>query len=149
MTPRLIPREGILTPDFILSILQSTVLNPVLTGSLLAALKNMPRERIFQWSQTLRIDLLSPTTIKTLKYLLIIGAARQANKVLSSLVVNNWERTTNWDWKNEVALVTGGAGGIGYHVAVGLARRGITVAIVDVQEPRAAFRKFLITSQAK
>lgn len=140
MAPRIIPREGIFTGDFGLAVLQSTVLNPVLTGILLTALKNLSRETILRWSQTLRVDLLSPTTVKTLKYLLIIGAARQANKVLSSLVLNNWERTT-WDWKNEVALVTGGSGGIGYHVAVGLASHGITVAVVDVQEPRAPLRE--------
>lgn len=139
MAPRVIPREGIFTADFGLSVLQSTVLNPVLTGSLLGALRYLPRETLLRWSQTLRIDLLSPTTVKTLKYLLIIGAARQANKVLSSLVLNNWERTT-WDWKNEVAVVTGGSGGIGYHVAVGLAKHGITVAVVDVQEPKAPLR---------
>lgn len=140
MAPRLIPREGIFTPNYALSVLQSTVLNPVLTGSLLLALRNLPRETVLRWSQTLRVDLLAPGTLKTLKYLLIIGAVRQANKVLSSLVLNNWE-SASWDWKNEIALVTGGAGGIGYHVAVGLARHGITVAVVDVQEPRAALRK--------
>jgi all-trans-retinol dehydrogenase (NAD+) len=140
MSPRLIPREGIFTPDFGISVLQSTLLNPVLTGPLLLALKNLPRETLLRWSQTLRVDLLSPTTVKTLKYLLIIGAARQANKLLSSLVLNNWERTT-WDWKNEVALVTGGAGGIGYHVATGLAKAGITVAVVDMQEPRHPLRE--------
>ena len=127
------------TPDFLLSIIQSTALNPVLTGVLLAVVKKLPRETIIRWSQTLHVDLLSPRILQALKYLLIIGAARQANKVLSSLVLNNWERTT-WDWKKEVALVTGGSSGIGYHVAVGLAKHGITVAVVDVQEPRAALR---------
>jgi all-trans-retinol dehydrogenase (NAD+) len=140
MAPRLIPREGIFTPDFALSIFQSTALNPVLAVSLLTALQNLPRETVIRWSNTLRLNLLSPRTLKTLKYLLIIGAVRQANKLLSSLVLNNWTSTT-WDWKNEVALVTGGASGIGYHTAIGLAKHGITVAIVDVQEPQAALRE--------
>jgi all-trans-retinol dehydrogenase (NAD+) len=140
MAPRLIPREGIFTTDYALTVFQSTVLNPVLTGSLLVALRNLPAETLLRWSRTLRVDLLAPQTLKTLKYLLIIGAARQANKVLSSLVLNNWERTT-WDWKNEVALVTGGSSGIGYHVAVGLAKHGVTVAVVDVQEPKGSLRK--------
>ena len=140
MAPRIVPREGIFTSDFFLSIFQSTALNPLLTGSLSAALKYLPRETIIHCSQTLHVDLLSPRTLQTLKYLLIIGAVRQANKALSSLALNNWERTT-WDWKNEVALVTGGASGIGYHVAVGLAKHGVTVAIVDIQEPRTTLRK--------
>lgn len=140
MAPRLVPREGVFTSEFALSVFQATALNPVLTGSLLTILRNLPRETVLRWSQILRLDLLSPRTLKTLRYLLIVGAARQVNKALSSLVVNNWT-SDSWDWKNEVAVVTGGAGGIGYHTAVGLAKHGITVAVVDVQEPRAALRE--------
>jgi 3-oxoacyl-ACP reductase-like protein len=53
---------------------------------------------------------------------------------LDDRVMNNWAADDGWDWKKEVVVVTGGADGIGKSVVLQLAERGITVAVLDVQE---------------
>lgn len=49
--------------------------------------------------------------------------------------VNNWVRkadTGRWDWPKEIAVITGGAAGIGLLVVKGLIARGVRVAVLDV-----------------
>lgn len=57
------------------------------------------------------------------------------NKILNSWSLNNWRLTADDRWKREreVAVVTGGCGGIGKDLVLGLIRRGVKVAIFDVQ----------------
>lgn len=46
-------------------------------------------------------------------------------------VMNNWSKD-QYDWKKEIVLITGGAGGIGGGVVKCLAERGIKVVVLDV-----------------
>lgn len=57
------------------------------------------------------------------------------NKFLNSWALNSWRLTADgrWKWDSEVAVVTGGCGGIGKELVLGLVRRGVKVAIFDVQ----------------
>jgi all-trans-retinol dehydrogenase (NAD+) len=58
------------------------------------------------------------------------------NRVLSEWAENNWIFSSNSntrDWKNEVAVVTGGSGGIGALVVKKLVSHGIRVAVLDVE----------------
>jgi all-trans-retinol dehydrogenase (NAD+) len=59
------------------------------------------------------------------------------NRILNHLARNNWllAKKNTWDWPHEVAVVTGGAGGIGANIVKGLAARGVKVAVVDIVEP--------------
>jgi len=45
--------------------------------------------------------------------------------------LNNWT-ADKYDWKKEVVLITGGAGGIGGQVVKLLAEMGIKVVVLDV-----------------
>jgi NAD(P)-dependent dehydrogenase (short-subunit alcohol dehydrogenase family) len=38
-----------------------------------------------------------------------------------------------WDWKREVAVVTGGCSGIGLEIVKQLMRKGVKVAVFDIQ----------------
>lgn len=71
-----------------------------------------------------------------LKTLLKIGLFFEANNLLNTWARNNWRirNKEKWDWPNEVAVVTGGAGGIGVLVVEGLAKKGVQVAVLDLVE---------------
>ncbi|OAA65873.1 NAD(P)-binding domain protein [Niveomyces insectorum RCEF 264] len=48
--------------------------------------------------------------------------------------------TAAWgDWSKEIVLITGGSSGLGRLVVDEFARRGITVVVLDVRDPVAAF----------
>jgi all-trans-retinol dehydrogenase (NAD+) len=74
--------------------------------------------------------------IRTLKWTLGFTAWVGTNKLLSAWARNNWLLASNqkqWDWPNEVAVVTGGSGGIGELIVKGLVAKGVKVAVLDVQ----------------
>jgi all-trans-retinol dehydrogenase (NAD+) len=70
-----------------------------------------------------------------LKWALPIWAIVDLNSVLNRWAENRWLWKTDksiWDWKREVAVVTGGSAGIGACVVKKLASHGIRVAVLDV-----------------
>lgn len=67
-----------------------------------------------------------------LKYLVYFGIVRWINGYLSRQTLNNWQPST-YDWDREIAVVTGGSDGIGKHISLLLAEKGLQVAILDVQ----------------
>jgi all-trans-retinol dehydrogenase (NAD+) len=83
--------------------------------------------------------------ITVLIYLAAAGTVGQLSKWLSAWARNNWVLSA-WGngrsrplgmpgWGEEVAVVTGGAQGIGALTVKGLAAKGIKVAILDITEP--------------
>jgi all-trans-retinol dehydrogenase (NAD+) len=74
--------------------------------------------------------------ITTLKWLTVLGSIKNINYKLNQWALNNWKwspDTKNWDWKREVAVVTGGCSGIGLETVKQLMRKGVKVAVFDVQ----------------
>jgi hypothetical protein len=74
--------------------------------------------------------------IATLKWLAILGIVKNVNSRLNQWALNNWRWTSdtkNWDWKREVAVVTGGCSGIGLEIVKQLMRKGVKVAVFDIQ----------------
>ena len=69
-----------------------------------------------------------------IKKLLKIGLFLEANNLLNIWARNNWRirNKEKWDWPNEVAVVTGGSGGIGVLVVEGLAKKRVKVAVLDL-----------------
>jgi 3-oxoacyl-ACP reductase-like protein len=63
-----------------------------------------------------------------------ITSVHYLSSQLTELARNNWRLpdTGRWNWKDEVAVVTGGCSGIGEEIARALAKRGVKVVILDV-----------------
>ncbi|KAL2211139.1 NAD(P)-binding protein [Sarocladium strictum] len=95
------------------------------------------------------LGLLSPVASDRQRYAFIlrvlfgISLARFINKKLSSFAANAWRvrAADGWEWRNEIAVVTGGSGGIGRNIAERLAKLGVKVAILDVMELPAALEQ--------
>jgi all-trans-retinol dehydrogenase (NAD+) len=78
-----------------------------------------------------------PLLITLLKVFIALGLIRNASSLLTSVALNNWQWRSDkhkWEWSKEVAVVTGGCSGIGEEIVKGLARRGVRVVVLDVQE---------------
>lgn len=81
------------------------------------------------------LGLQQATIVRLLKWGLAAWATVEANSVLNSWAESRWMRNSgkdDWDWPNEVAVVTGGSGGIGACVVKKLVSHGIKVAVLDV-----------------
>ncbi|KAJ8109215.1 hypothetical protein OPT61_g7622 [Boeremia exigua] len=89
----------------------------------------------FSISDNLPLGLQQATVVQLLKWGLAAWATVEANAVLNSFAENRWSRKSDkheWDWPNEVAVVTGGSAGIGACVVKKLISHGIKVAVLDV-----------------
>ncbi|OMP84276.1 Estradiol 17-beta-dehydrogenase 11 [Diplodia seriata] len=110
--------------------------NPLVTGPLLLLLTRAPdhvKEPIIRHLASLAP---LPRIVSSLKWLFALGLAGRLNSWLNSLATNGWSIRSDghrWSWSNEIAVVTGGCGGIGEVVVNGLIQRGLKVAILDVQ----------------
>ncbi|KAF5566820.1 retinal short-chain dehydrogenase reductase [Fusarium phyllophilum] len=119
------------------------LLSPLLSGSLLAAatfapdavsnaLASMAAKLPDHASHTLEL-----TIVKKVLYVwLSLGIVRTINRFLNTMAHNSWRMTAapGWDWKNEIAVVTGGSSGIGLSIVEKLSAMGIRVAVFDVQD---------------
>jgi hypothetical protein len=76
--------------------------------------------------------------VRKLAWVAGIAGVVKTNRFLNHLARNNWTfpSDTTWNWPEEVAVVTGGSGGIGGYIVKGLAEKGVKVAIVDIVEPK-------------
>jgi all-trans-retinol dehydrogenase (NAD+) len=64
-----------------------------------------------------------------------VWAVVEVNAVLNRWAENKWLWTNDasaWEWKHEIAVVTGGSQGIGACVVKGLVSHGIRCAVLDV-----------------
>jgi 3-oxoacyl-ACP reductase-like protein len=63
-----------------------------------------------------------------------ITSAHYLSSQLTELARNNWRLSDahRWNWKEEIAVVTGGCSGIGEEIVKALAKRGVKVVIIDV-----------------
>ncbi|KAE8385265.1 hypothetical protein BDV23DRAFT_190952 [Aspergillus alliaceus] len=95
------------------------------------------------WSQTALDHLppqaqdvfLHPLVPKALTALLALGIIRKANRALGYWAANNWQRAKPWKNEGELVLLTGGCSGIGKQIMEDLAKAGVRVVILDIQEP--------------
>ncbi|KAH6652003.1 short-chain dehydrogenase/reductase 2 [Truncatella angustata] len=111
---------------------------PYFTGLFLAIVKYLPKQ------QQSRLDAIlakygtdTRLVVKAAWVLFAFGIVRSLNQFLNTWAMNHWRLSAHkgWDWSEEVAVVTGGASGIGEKTVLGLVRKGVKVAILDVQPP--------------
>lgn len=79
-----------------------------------------------------------------LKWALPLWAIVDLNSALNRLAERRWMIKTDksiWNWKSEVAVVTGGSAGIGACVVQKLVSHGIKVAVLDVSPLSSIFTK--------
>lgn len=113
---------------------------------LLAALLYAPPTLLEQYLGTSCTQTTWPTLVRPLvKALLGLGIVRTLNTSLNVLATNNWRISSappggKWDWPNEIAVVTGGCGGIGQSLVEGLTAKGVRVAVIDLVEPPQALK---------
>ncbi|KAF4950634.1 hypothetical protein FGADI_8038 [Fusarium gaditjirri] len=78
------------------------------------------------------LSILHPSASGHLKTLFYVALARWASGWWSDKTRNNWV-DDKYDWKREVVLVTGGAGGIGGRIVKLFEEMGVKVVVLDVQ----------------
>lgn len=119
-------------------IINGLPLNPVITVSALGFLAYGPPRLVSKVTEMQLIK--SFVGIHGLKVaprvLLGLGIGRVLNKLLNIRASNNWRlRAHNgWRWGEEIAVITGGCSGIGKVTVLGLVRKGVRVAILDVAD---------------
>ncbi|KAI0818378.1 hypothetical protein GGR55DRAFT_72922 [Xylaria sp. FL0064] len=140
----LLPREGF-TADPVLKLLARTALNPSLLLPLYLYAKFTKKGEDF--------TMLHPKAFSRFKKLFYFALARYLSKKWSEGVTNSWTND-KYNWPEEIAVVTGGSGGIGSHVVRLLAERGVNVVVLDIQPltydagPKVHYFKCDITSAA-
>ncbi|KAI9690622.1 MAG: hypothetical protein M1820_009979 [Bogoriella megaspora] len=116
-------REGI-TADTLARLFKRTVFNPVLT---------LPLVLLARYSQQGRhLAAYNNKYHKWLKVACYLGLFQGVSDVLDRLVANNWT-SDDYEWDEEIVVITGGSDGIGKIVTQLLAERGIRVCVLDVQ----------------
>lgn len=125
-----------MTTIFGSALAERVALEPLLTAPLLYLFSQQPQ--LFRDHVLKRFPkLASSTTITILKWLVALGLGKRLSQIVGSLALNNWQvmpSRSNWDWPNEIAVVTGGCSGFGELVAQGLAKKGVKVVILDIQD---------------
>ncbi|KAB8437392.1 hypothetical protein FH972_025071 [Carpinus fangiana] len=122
-------------------LIAGTALDPLITGSLLWLVTRGPekvRARIIERLAASPFGVEGPK--KILKVLVVIGVIRRVNQILNNWSYRNWQVSYSgrpWIWRDEVAVVTGGSGGIASAMTRKLAATGMKIALLDLQAPPA------------
>lgn len=113
--------------------------SPVVAGPLLYILTRDPsdntRIRLVEALQKLPGGITVDTITKALKYLLTFNVLTTVNRYLNVISQNNWTLRANkadWNWDQEVAVVTGGAAGIGEQTVIRLLQKNMKVVVLDI-----------------
>lgn len=111
--------------------------NPFITGAAYAFLEKAPQETLHSLLERVHLppdhDL---SRVKlALQVLVGLGAIRTINRKLSQMAANSWRwgAAPGWNWPKEIAVVSGGCSGIGLGITHELLRKGIKVAVFDIQ----------------
>lgn len=118
---RLLPREGVYI-DPIIALARKTIFHPALDILILVLTKLRSEVRTTLWGKAATLGS-------------ILGLVLWINDFLSNGSHNNWATDSDWDWKKEIVVVTGGSGGIGGSVVQQLATDGVRVVVIDIISP--------------
>lgn len=124
--------------------LKVVLLSPLLSGPLLLAVATVPdavRDVLNNLVSQLPARLATtPPDLQHVQSILRIWFAvsliRQVNGALNTMAHNAWRirAAPGWNWPDEIAVITGGSGGIGECIVLRLIARGVRVAVLDIQE---------------
>lgn len=122
------------------SLLKPSLFNPAFTGSLLFALTQAPvrlRLPILASLNKILSEEAIERIITGLKWLVTLGVLQKASAYMSELGQNNFRfrsEAHRYNWPQEIAVVTGAAGGFGRLMSQRLARKGVKVIAVDLAD---------------
>ncbi|KAM5356967.1 hypothetical protein ACJ41O_003613 [Fusarium nematophilum] len=122
-----LPREGF-TVDFIADLAQSTILNPLITIPLAISSYGLPLHNLTHSSWSQPLEALQPSAYYLAALSLLLHTLAFLNKQFN----NNWTADPDWDWNNEIAVITGGSSGIGAHLAQQLHARNPQTKVVII-----------------
>ncbi|CAL5865874.1 uncharacterized protein PFLUO_LOCUS80 [Penicillium psychrofluorescens] len=81
----------------------------------------------------------TPLAQKALGVVIALALLRSTNNFLTRWSMNNWRRNGPWRSERELILITGGSSGIGKQVVEDLAKTGVRIVVLDINEPAEAF----------
>ncbi|KAG9963546.1 NAD(P)-binding protein, partial [Aureobasidium melanogenum] len=120
------------------SFLKQAPFSPVVTGAALLVLLKGP-ESIQRPIYDYLHQILKPHNIErlitALKWLFAFGLIKNVNEALNQFARNNFSlhsSKADWDWNNEIAIVTGSSSGFGALFSKDLSDKGIHVVAIDV-----------------
>ncbi|KAE8442819.1 hypothetical protein EG329_002791 [Mollisiaceae sp. DMI_Dod_QoI] len=117
-----LPREG-LTGDPIGRFIKRTALNPTLTLAIILLARYTKKGS--------DLSIIHEKAFGRIKALFYFSLIRLVSNYLDAGALDNWT-VDKYDWKKEIVLITGGAGGIGGNVVKLLAEKRIKVVVLDV-----------------
>ncbi|PSS05281.1 hypothetical protein BD289DRAFT_449137 [Coniella lustricola] len=118
-----------------------SIIKPLTQASLLATLLYAPPDLLERYLGPRFAQSIWPKIFKPLvKTLIGLGILKTINRALNAWATNNWRISSSppqgeWDWPNEIAVVTGGCSGIGLALVEGLTSKGVRTAVLDICEP--------------
>ena len=119
-------REG-LTLDLIARAVRKSILSPFFTLPVVAGLSWQPaRFTLLEYAGAEA----PKSAIATAYLLAALSIILYLNDYLNRGFANNWVLASDWDWRSEIVVITGGSGGIGEHVARQLLAKNAQTTIV-------------------
>ncbi|KAK5126084.1 hypothetical protein LTR85_011439 [Meristemomyces frigidus] len=122
------------------ALINKVVLNPLLTAPLLFLLtlapENVREPTLLQLRSLVSTENISKA-VTALKWLTAIGVGRWVHEFASELAQNNFRFSSEkarYYWPNEIAFITGAAGGFGSLMSKDLASKGVKIIAVDIAE---------------
>lgn len=115
--------------------------SPVVTGAVLYLLTQAPaayREPALHHLAQILSNENTARLVTALKWLFAAGLINNANTYLNNWTFNDYKLTANkkdWDWPNEIAVVTGASSGFGKLFSQDLALKGVRIAAIDINDP--------------
>ncbi|QIW97372.1 hypothetical protein AMS68_002890 [Peltaster fructicola] len=123
------------------SLVGATLLNPFVTGGLLYGFTRASpeiKQRLLAALAKLPYKVEVETVVRVLQVLVAVGGLGFFNRLMNRFAHNHWTLSTGavpWVWNQELCVMTGGSGGLGQIVTRHLIKKGVRVAILDVQPP--------------
>ena len=106
---------------------------------------DLSAKSIQEWQARVASELSKLFRTPVVPYVVAIYIAVHLLKSLSNrlswYMLNNCVKLDKWNPAKELAVVTGGASGIGWQIVQDLVALNIKVVLLDIQEPKADLRK--------
>lgn len=84
----------------------------------------------------------APLAQRVLALLAALHILRVASRSLSHRTLNNWQSVKAWNPQRQLVVLSGGCSGIGKQIMIDLAKTGVKIVMLDLNEPDFRLRRF-------